>query len=474
MSTRSRMLSIDRVKLSTICQISLTGCAPGRQRSANSVAQLYEPACLHDGCDHIKRFTRPRVYCDHQALGFGLRCEVVANVSSIRTALANRALLALMTGHFVNDMFAAILPMMYPIAKAEFGVSNADVGFLTLAYTTTSSILQPFFGHVSDRWRSPWLAPAILVWSTIWVSSYGFADSYWVLFAVAALAGVGSGAYHPLGASAAARVSDPRVRNTALSLYTVGGTSGYALGPLLAVAMLGWFGARGTLAFAIPGTIGALLLARQMGLVMRTGAVRSAGNTGAESVPYRLLARVVGVVMLRSWSFMALLQFIPVWYDDLGYGRGTYGALSTTMIGAGVIGTLTGGALADRFGGKRIIVVTQLLCVPVLLGFVQYPGALAFGFGALFGLFSDSSLSVTLTAAQRLLPGRTGIASGVILGIGFITSGVGVPIIGFVGDRVGIDVALAALSLPCLGAAVLAWTTSDLLYRDAGTPTSAT
>ena len=389
---------------------------------------------------------------------------------TIRSALANRALLALMTGHFVNDMFAAVLPMVYPIAKEEFGVSNADVGFLTLAYTASSSLLQPFFGHFSDRWHPRWLAPAILAWSTVWVSSYGLADSYWVLFAVAALAGVGSGAYHPLGASAAARVSDPRVRNTALSLYTVGGTSGFALGPLLAVAMFGWFGARGSLAFLLPGAIGVTLLALQMGHVVRSNAQRAATAADAGPVPYRSLARVVGVVMLRSWSFTGLVQFVPIWYDDMGYGGGTYGSLTTSMIAAGVVGTLLGGAFADRIGGKRIIVVTQLLCIPAILGFVQFPGVAAFAFGALFGLFSDSSLSVTLTAAQRLLPGRTGIASGVILGLGFITSGIGVPVPGFVGDRAGIDVALASLTLLCLGAAALAWTTSDRLYRDVDPP----
>jgi FSR family fosmidomycin resistance protein-like MFS transporter len=293
------------------------------------------------------------------------------------------------------------------------------------------------------------------------------ADSYWVLFAVAALAGIGSGAYHPLGASAASRVSDPRARNTALSLYTVGGTSGFAISPLLAVVVLSWFGARGTLVYLIPGAVGVALLARQMGTVVRTSARRAASQVAEQqrAIPYRSLAQVVGVVMLRSWSFLALVQFVPVWYDDMGYGRAFYGPLTTTMIVAGVAGTLSGGALADRVGGKTVIVGSQLLCIPALVGFVHFPGAAAFGLGALFGVLSDSSLSVTLSAAQRLLPGRTGIASGVILGLGFITSGIGVPITGAIADRAGIGVALTSLSLLCLGAAGLAWMTDGRLYR---------
>jgi FSR family fosmidomycin resistance protein-like MFS transporter len=179
----------------------------------------------------------------------------------------------------------------------------------------------------------------------------------------------------------------------------------------------------------------------------------------------RELSSIIGVVMLRSWSFLGLVQFVPVWYDDLGFGRETYGPLTTTMILAGVFGTLVGGSLADRIGGKRVIIVSQLLCAPMILGFVHFPGAAAFLFGALFGFLSDSSLSMTLSAAQRLLPGRTGVASGVILGLGFITGGIGVPITGALGDRFGIDVALMCLALLCVLAAFLAWRTPTQLYR---------
>jgi hypothetical protein len=80
-------------------------------------------------------------------------------------------------------MFAGVLPMIYPIAKREFGITNADVGLLTLAYTTSSSLLQPLFGHLADRWRSPWIAPAILglietAVRSLEIDSYSFQHNY--------------------------------------------------------------------------------------------------------------------------------------------------------------------------------------------------------------------------------------------------------------------------------------------------------
>jgi FSR family fosmidomycin resistance protein-like MFS transporter len=356
-------------------------------------------------------------------------------------------------------MLAGILPILFPVVKDRFDIGNAEVGLLTLAYAGTASLFQPLFGHVADRISVRWLPPVILLWSSLCVAAYGSAGSLALLFALAAAAGLGSAAYHPVGASNAALVSDPRTRNASLSIYTVGGTLGYALGPLVAVALISAFGARGTAGLLVPGVVGALFVWRGMATVVAQRRLSSsAAPATAAPTNWFLLARIIGIVMLRSWAFLALLQFVPVWFDDLGYSRSFYGPLATTIILAGAAGTMLGGALADRSGGRVVIIGSQLLCVPALLLFAGYPGALSFVFGALFGLLSDSSLAVTLTSAQRLLPGRTGLASGVILGLGFVTGGIGVPITGLIADHVGISAALASLSLLAVGAAAMAWT----------------
>ena len=124
----------------------------------------------------------------------------------------------------------------------------------------------------------------------------------------------------------------------------------------------------------------------------------------------------------------------------------------------------------SSFGQEQVIVVTQLLYVPTILGFVQFPGVAVFAFGALFRFLSDSSLSVTLSAALRLMPGRTGIASGVIFGLGFITSGIGVLITDLITDHTSIEVALTALTIPCLAVATIARLTDERIYREPDSP----
>lgn len=387
----------------------------------------------------------------------------------LKSVLRNRALVTLAIGHMTNDMFAGVLPILYPLFKDEFGLSNAQIGLLTLAYTGTGSLLQPAFGYLADRVLTRWIASAILLWSTVFISIYGLVNGFGLLLLVAALAGVGSAAYHPFGASNAAKICDPETRNSAMSIYTVGGTSGYAAGPLIAVLLIWLLGRQGTLLLLAPGLACVVLLFMQMNTVVRIRKVRAltepVSATAAGPVPWGLLVRIIGIVMLRSWAYQSLFQFVPIWYDDMGFHRAFYGPLATTIILSGVCGTLVGGALADKIGGKRIIVVSQAATIPILFLFGHFTGYIAFVIGASFGLVSDSSLSVTLVAAQRLLPGKTGLASGLILGLGFITAGIGVPVTGVIADRIGIGHAIMTLSVFAAAAVVLTITISDSVFR---------
>jgi MFS transporter, FSR family, fosmidomycin resistance protein len=380
-------------------------------------------------------------------------------VSSFRLALKNPALLVLMLGHFTNDLFAGILAIMYPVFKLTFDLSNAQVGFVTLAYTAMSSLTQPAFGHLVDRHARRWYAPLAILWGSVFVSFYGFAPTFPLLLACAAMAGAASGAYHPLGATNAAAVTEPSYRNGAMSLYTVAGTSGYALGPLVAAGLLAVAGPQGTGFLVVPGAIVAVGMLRQMGVVERARRARAALAAGPLARPaWGPVTRVIGVTMLRSWIFLSVLQFTPVWYDGLGFDPAFYGPLTSVIILAGALGTLLGGALADRVGQKAVVIWAMAATIPALLIYAGLPGPWAIATGFLFGFTCDASLSVTLVMAQHLVPGRVGVATGVILGLGFVTGGIGVPVTGRVADAFGFQVALLGLSVLAVLAILLALT----------------
>ena len=370
------------------------------------------------------------------------------DVTSFLQIVKNRALFVLMLGHFSNDMLGGVLPMLFPLMKLQYGLSNAEVGLVTLAYTATSSLTQPLFGYFSDTHGRRWFVPATLLWATVCASLYGFATSFFMFIALAALAGIGSGAFHPLGASNAAAVSTDEHRNAAMSWYTVAGGVGYGLGPLVGSMLLAAFGARGTIWLLIPGFTAAALIWPRMRLVERAREARALINRSIHAAPaWGTLSRVILVTMLRSWVYLSVLQMSPIWYSELGFSRAFYGPLASVIIIAGAAGTLVGGGFADRLGQRRVITSTLALTIPALFLYVAFPGPQGIILAALFGFFCDASLSITLVMAQRLVPGRVGIASGVILGLGFVTGGIGVPITGRLADLFGMQAALASLAL---------------------------
>jgi MFS transporter, FSR family, fosmidomycin resistance protein len=377
-------------------------------------------------------------------------------VSALRDVVRNRALLTFMMGHFTVDMFGGLMPVLYPLMAAEFELSNRSVGMIALAYTASSSLSQPLFGYLADRFGSRYFAVLSMAWSATMVGLAGLSPTYGFLIFAATMAGLGSGAYHPQGASNATAVAGDTRRNTAMSVYTVGGTSGYSLGPLLGALLFAGFGTAGTLAVVPFGYIIAFLMlrelrARGLGLAQHDQTQRAMQGR----IDWRPLVPVMLIVMIRSWVFLSVVSFIPLWFADQGYGAGFYSTLTTLVIGFGAAGTMAGGILADRIGERGVIGVSLAISLPFLVLFALYPGPLSLVFGPLFGFFADMSISVTLVIAQRLLPGRVGVASGVILGMGFVTGGIGVPVTGAIADSVGVGPAILMTSTLLAVAAAL-------------------
>jgi MFS transporter, FSR family, fosmidomycin resistance protein len=381
-----------------------------------------------------------------------------ATKSSLRARVwANGPLRILMLGHFSVDMYAGVLPVLYPLLIGRFDLDLKTLGLVALAYSGGSSVSQPFFGLVADRWGTRFTGGA-LAWTAFLFATVGFAPTFPVLLALAGLAGIGSGAFHPMGAVTASVVIDQRYRNAAMSLYTSAGTLGVALGPLVGALLLAALGLHGTALMIAPGLIAAVLLLRVMRRPEFPSVQRRAGEASASGpVATGVLAIIVGVMMLRSWVTFGLQSFIPTWYASLGYGPEFYGPLATTLVLTNAIGAVGAGTLADRIGRKTVIVASALFSIPAVLVFAQFPGNSAFLTAAAIGLLGSSTAPLLLVLAQQVMAGRAGFASGLILGLGFVTGAIGIPIMGAIGDQYGLQNAMRALAVVGVCGALLAF-----------------
>jgi FSR family fosmidomycin resistance protein-like MFS transporter len=114
----------------------------------------------------------------------------------------------------------------------------------------------------------------------------------------------------------------------------------------------------------------------------------------------------------------------------------------TTLVLSSALGTVGCGALADRFGRKAVIMASLLVSIPVVALYVLLPGPLGFVWAVLVGFLAASTGPLTLMLAMELMAGRAGLASGLILGLAFVTGAIGVPVTGAVADKIGLQAAL--------------------------------
>jgi FSR family fosmidomycin resistance protein-like MFS transporter len=373
----------------------------------------------------------------------------------------NRPLMMLMLGHFTVDMYVGVLPVLYPLLIERYTLSLQTVGMIALAYSGVASLSQPLFGWIADRWGTK-LIGLTMIWTGLTFALIGFAPSFPLILIAAAAAGLGSGAFHPLGALAAAVVIPPAQRNTAMSVYVTGGTVGVALGPLVGALIFSLMGAYGTILLLLPGLLTGIVLLCDVRVQRHSPAAsasHSLPNPALPSYPpiaWLPLIVIILVMMSRAWTMSSVQSFVPTWYEQLGYDATFYSALATTLILASAIGSIWCGALADRFGRRGIIIASLLLSILPMILFARFPGWSGFVTATLIGLSAASTGPIMLVMAQQLMAGRAGLASGLILGLGFVTGAIGVPVTGMIADRFGMQAAFESQVLLILATTILA------------------
>ena len=377
---------------------------------------------------------------------------------SPRDIFSNRPLMIVASGHLTVDMYSGMIPVLFPALMREYDVSLGEVGLVALAYSGAASVSQPIFGWLADRFGTRYIG-FTQIWCGVLFSTIGFAPSFAILVLLAGLAGLGSGMFHPMGAMNASAVTRAGQENMSMSVYVSAGTIGFAVGPLAGAAITALFGLHGTLVMLVPGVLigGWLLTAMRDVAVGGRPRATSAQRAVGAALPLGLIAIVVGVMMLRQIPVTGIESFIPAWYEDLGYQASFYSTLATVMVLASAAGALGVGGFADRYGRRTVMLVTMTLTIPVVWAFITFPGPWAFLFGPMIGFLASSTGPLLLVMAQQLMVGKAGMASGLILGLGFVSGAIATPILGAIADATSMTTALTWLLVVVAASVAVAW-----------------
>jgi len=196
-----------------------------------------------------------------------------------------------------------------------------------------------------------------------------FHQHYWLMFTMAMLSGIGAAAFHPEGARAANQLAGKK-KGEGMSIFSVGGTLGFALGPLIVTPALVFAGLSGSLILALPA-IALFILIMLNSSRMRDAAVLSVEKEKAASKAYAAAKNQWGMfwwltvaIIFRSIIFHNINIFLPLyWVNVLGQPMASGSAVLTFLFVTGAVFTLAGGQLADRFGLLKISRIGSILAV---------------------------------------------------------------------------------------------------------------
>ncbi|WP_084958897.1 MFS transporter [Thermoactinospora rubra] len=370
----------------------------------------------------------------------------------------NKPIVALSAGHACVDVYQGAVAALVPFLVAERAYTYAAASGVVLAASLLSSVAQPLFGALTDRWPLPWLLPVSTLLAGLGIALSGLSGSYAVTLGLAAVSGLGIAAYHPESARVARIAAGGS--HTAMGWFSLGGNLGFAAAPLLVAAVVAAGGLRFTPLLAVPAVVGCLLclpVLRGLNSPVRPAA-RDASPAGRDDVASDAASDAASFVRLslavvcRSVVFVGLSTFISLYVPARAGGGTAAGtaALFVLYLG-GAVGTVLGGGLAGRWGRVTVVRASYLLSVAAVAGVVLVPGPAIYLFVALacVGLYVPFSLQITL--AQDYLPTRVGTAGGVTLGLTVSVGGLAGPLIGALADATSLQTALAPLiAMPAL------------------------
>ncbi|MBM3725326.1 MAG: MFS transporter [Acidobacteria bacterium] len=369
------------------------------------------------------------------------------------------ALILFSLGHFFIDLYSSALGAFQPFLAQKLNLTLTQAGILASTLVFSSSLMQPAYGYISDRFHTRLLSALSPAVAGIFIASLGSATGFGWLVALVFLGGVGVAAFHPQ-ATARATAAIETNKGRWMAVFISSGTLGFALGPTFFTGVITQFGLDLSYTAALPGIAITVLLLWMLPEAPRTTHTR----TRFDWEPLRAVARPLTIlfllVFIRSILQITFAQFLPLYLSkERGFGIPQANFALSLYLAAGALGGFVGGHASDRFGGRRVIQFSMLACIPLLAVFflgpdwAAIPGLMLGGAALLF------TIPVNVVMGQDLVPSQAGTVSSLMMGFAWGTAGIlFLPLVAWVADQTSLHTALASLLVfPLAGWLLTLW-----------------
>jgi FSR family fosmidomycin resistance protein-like MFS transporter len=358
----------------------------------------------------------------------------------------------LSSGHLCVDMGQGAISAMLPFVIAAYGYSYAKASALVLGCGVMSSLIQPLFGMLGDRYEKPWVMSLGLFIAALGMTFMGIFTSFPLLFAATLVEGIGVAMFHPEGGTLANIVAAEN-KGTGVANFSVGGNLGFVVGPLIVAAAFQKLGMHGCFIFPVFQLIVAVVLLTQQKRFKEFTAMEktrvknvNAGKELQDNWPE--FWKVTSVNIMRSVFNRCCVVFIPLYWVAVFSRSASHGAWMVTLFtAAAAVATYFGGRLGDRIGFKNDIVISGALMTAAAIIFVFSSNIILSSIlVVLIPLFMNSAGSPMVALSQSCLPRHLGTASGVSLGLAVSLGAIAAPFMGAAGDKWNLHVVFAMVA----------------------------
>lgn len=355
-------------------------------------------------------------------------------------------LVALAAAHGLNDAMQSIISAIYPLLKSNLNLTYGEIGLIALTYQISSSIMQPLFGYVFDKKPAGWFLPVGLCCTMCGLILIAFSGGLYSVMGAVFVSGIGSSIMHP-EASRITSLASGGKRGLAQSIFQVGGSTGFALGPLLAAL----FVREQTCVakFAVLAVLAMVSLVPACRWYSRRIAERETSlpvSNAAESgaLPRRTVWFVMAILMFLVFSKNFYTVSFSNYYtfylmSKFGVSIETSQVMLFVFLLSTALGTLVGGPVGDKYGRRLVIWWSILGSAPFALAMPYANFEWTVALSVIIGLIMSSAFSAILVYAQELLPMKVGLVSGIFFGFAFGIAGVSSAVLGKIADATDIQ-----------------------------------
>jgi MFS transporter, FSR family, fosmidomycin resistance protein len=330
-------------------------------------------------------------------------------------------LAALCAAHFVNDGYSSLFYPLLPLLKIKLGLTDAQIFWLSPLYALSSSLMQPLYGIISDRYFRRFFAVCGPALTAIFVSLIGLAPSYAMLITLLVAGGVGIGSFHPQAAAMASRAAGDRKR-IGMAMFSAFGTLGFAFGPFAITRIVARFGLEHSYYVIAVGLLMSAILYRicpPLDAPLKAEPTNSRIKSpllAALHAAWKPLALLYAITVIRSGLQVTTSNYLPFLLSEQGYNLTGTGNVMTVFLLMGGLGGLAGGVLAERTSGRLVTLLSGLLAGPLMMAAFWVSGPLSLALLGAGGFFLLSTLPVNVAMAQELAPGQTSTVSALMMG----------------------------------------------------------